>query len=93
MEEKQKCGRVDLAAAKADVHRNTATKYLKAGRLPSEMVAPRTWRTREDPFAEDWDTEIVARLEEAQELEAWILFEHLRTIHPERYEPGQLRTL
>lgn len=93
MEEKQKCGRVDLAAAKAGVHRNTATKYLKAGRLPSEMVTPRTWRTREDPFAEDWNTEVVARLEQAPELEAQILFEHLRTIHPDRYEPGQLRTL
>jgi len=54
MEERSKCGKVGLAAAKAGLHRNTARKYLKAGRLPSEMAVPRTWRTRKDPFAEHW---------------------------------------
>jgi hypothetical protein len=93
MEEKRRTGKVGLAAAKVGVHRNTAAKYLKAGRLPSEMASGRTWRTRTDPFADVWDVEIAARLEDAPELEAQMLFEHLVTLCPGRFEPGQLRTL
>jgi transposase InsO family protein len=40
----------------------------------------------------DWPG-IVARLEESPELEAKTLFEDLLERHPERYQPGQLRTL
>ena len=32
----------------------TARKYRRLGRLPSEVAPERTWRTREDPFAEVW---------------------------------------
>jgi len=93
MEERSKCGRVGLAAAKADVHRNTATKYLKTGRLPSEMATPRSWRTRKDPFAEHWESEIVPRLVDAPELEAQLLLEFLIEQHPDRYELAHRRTL
>jgi len=93
MEERSKCGRVGLAAAKADVHRNTATKYLKAGRLPSEMATPRTWRTRKDPFAEHWEGEIVPRLLDAAELEPQMLLEFLIERHPDIYQLAHLRTL
>jgi hypothetical protein len=35
----------------------TARKYAKAGKLPSELAAPGTWRTRPEPFADDdWPT-------------------------------------
>ncbi len=44
-----------LAAAKAGMDEKTARKYVKAGRLPSELKVEHTWRTREDPFAEVWD--------------------------------------
>jgi transposase InsO family protein len=94
MEESRKCGRVGKAAMKAGVHRNTATKYLNAGKLPSEMQSQRTWRTRPDPFADVWEREIETRLVDAPELEAKTLFEHLVAItEPGTYEPGQLRTL
>lgn len=94
MEEKSRTGMVQRAAMKADVHRNTATKYLKSGKLPSEMVKERTWRTRTDPFEDVWEVEVEARLVDAPELEAKTLFEHLMSIgEPGRYEPGQLRTL
>lgn len=55
-------------------------------------VSRRGWRTREDPFAADWD-EIVALLEVMPELQAARLFDYLREKHPGRYEDGQLRTL
>ena len=47
MEELTKHGKTGVAAMKADMDRKTARKYVAAGCLPSEMVAPRDWRTRE----------------------------------------------
>jgi hypothetical protein len=92
MEELTKHGKTGVAAMKADMDRKTARKYAAAGCLPSEMVAPRDWRTREDPFAEDWD-EAEALLREAPGLEAKTVFEVLCERYPGRHQPGELRTL
>jgi len=92
MVEMAKHGQVGLAAMRAGLDRKTARKYVKGGRLPSETVAPRTWRTRPDPFEDDWPI-LAVRLAEEPGLEAKTLFELLREEHPGRYEPGQLRTL
>ena len=92
MTEYQKHGTIEKSALRAGMHRNTASKYLKTRQLPSEMKKPRTWRTRPDPFAEDW-SDVVARLEAAPELEAKTLFDDLCRRYPDRYEAGQLRTL
>ena len=92
MTEYQRHGTIEKAALRAGMHRNTASKYLKAKQLPSEMRKPRTWRTRPDPFEQDW-SEVVARLEVAPELEAKTLFDDLCRRYPERYEAGQVRTL
>src|SRR5262245_57596187 len=44
------------AAMRANMDEKTARKYRAAAKLPSELqVWPRTWRTREDPFAAVWD--------------------------------------
>ena len=92
MEELSKHGRIGDAAMKADMHRETARKYIAAGKLPSEMPVVRDWRTRPDPFEEHWP-EIEARLRDTPELEAKTLFELLQETHPGRYDAGQLRTL
>ncbi len=92
MEEMTKTGAIGRAAMLAGMDRKTARKYVQGRKLPSEMVAARLWRTREDPFAEDWD-EIVSMLEDAPGLEAKTVFEVLSDKHPDRYTPGQLRTL
>lgn len=92
MEEHAKHGRVGLASLRAGMHRNTGSKYLGLGKVPSELRQARTWRTRKDPFAEDWP-ELEERLADAPELEAKALFEDLCERHPERYQEGQLRTL
>jgi hypothetical protein len=92
MEELSKHGRIGDAAMKADMHRETARKYVAAGKLPSEMPVVRDWRTRPDPFEEHW-AEIEARLRDTPELEAKTLFELLQEAHPGRYDAGQLRTL
>lgn len=93
MEELKKHGQLGLAAARAGMDRGTAAKYRDAEKLPSEMRAPRDWRTREDPFEEAWPV-IASKLADAPELEAKTLFEWLLTTSPTgSYEPGQLRTL
>jgi len=92
MEELSKHGGVGLAAIKAGMDRKTARKYIVAAALPSQMRAPRDWRTREDPFAEHRD-EVEALLRDTPELEAKTVFEVLTTRHPDRFAPGQLRTL
>ncbi|MEY2932891.1 MAG: hypothetical protein RL033_3640 [Pseudomonadota bacterium] len=92
MEEMTKHDEIGRAAMKADMDRTTARKYVRAGRLPSEMAAPRTWSTREDPFAEDRE-EIEVLLTDTPELEAKTIFALLTKKYPGRYEPGQLRTL
>ena len=81
-----------LASLRAGMHRNTGSKYLRAGKVPSELKKERTWRTRPDPFEEDWP-EIAERLTDAPELEAKALFEDLCERFPGRYQEGQLRTL
>jgi transposase InsO family protein len=92
MDEKTRHGRIGLAAMRSGMHRETARKYLGEGKLPSELKAERAWRTRADPFSEDWPG-LKTRLVDAPELEAKTLFEFLVAQHPDRYEPGQLRTL
>ena len=62
MEEFSRCGEVGKAAMKADMNRKTAAKYLKSRKFPSESGEPRGWRTRADPFEEDW-SKIEAMLE------------------------------
>lgn len=91
MQEYERHGRKGRAARAAGMSRTTARRYMGAGKLPSEMRRLRTWRTREDPFAEDW-SEIAERLEAAPELEAKTLFEDLCERHPGWYQEGQLRT-
>ncbi len=80
------------AAQKADICENTARKYLRAGRLPSELANEHTWRTRKDPFESVW-TDIEDLLINNPGLEAKTVFEWLQTENPGKYPDGQLRTL
>jgi hypothetical protein len=55
MREMQKHGAVGLAADRCGMDRKTARKYVQAGKLPSELKEPRSWRTRKSPISdEDW---------------------------------------
>ena len=49
------------AAAAAGMSERTARQW-QSGPLPSTAKAPRPWRTREDPFAEVWESEVVPQL-------------------------------
>ena len=90
MREIRKTGKIGDSALRSGMSRNTAAKYARIGKLPSELTEPRTWRTRADPFDSDWDG-IVERLRDAPELEAKALFETLLEMNPDQYHLGQLR--
>ena len=81
-----------IAAAKAGMDEKTARKYVKAGRLPSELMTEHTWRTRTDPFEAHWE-EVRENLAENPGLEAKTLFEDLQRRFPDTFSDGQLRTL
>jgi len=80
------------SAAKADMDEKTARKYRELGKLPREIKVEHTWRTREDPFSEEWE-EVKGKLEINPGLEAKTLFEDLQRRYPGRFADGQLRTL
>ncbi len=92
MDEMTKHGQMGLAAARAGMDRKTARKYVRGGKLPSELVQPRNWRTRNDSFREHW-SELETLLQATPALEAKTLFEVLVEKYPGRYKDGQLRTL
>jgi hypothetical protein len=92
MEEYQKTGKKGKAALRADLDPKTARKYLKMGKLPSQMKKKRRWRTRKDPFAEHWE-EIQGMLQQTPELTGKTLFDWLCERYPGVYREGQLRTL
>lgn len=83
----------EQAAVKANLRsRKTVSKYEQMGLMPSEMKKERSYRTRTDPFEEDWQV-LNKMLVEAPELEAKTMFEWLKERQPGKYEEGQLRTL
>ena len=62
LREKRMAGKtLAAAAAAAGMSERTARKW-QSGALPSTAKVPRTWRTREDPFADVWQSEVVPQL-------------------------------
>ena len=93
MRERQKGRTQEQAAVKANIKsRKTVARYERLDKLPSELKEPRQYRTRADPFAEDWE-QVEQMLSEAPELEAKTLFAWLSEQSPGKYQEGQLRTL
>ena len=82
---------LEQAADLANMDEKTARKYRQLGRLPSEVAAQRTWRTREDRFTEFWP-EVFQQLREAPGLEAKTLFEWLQRKYPGKFDDSQLRS-
>jgi hypothetical protein len=76
MSEYEKTGKMVVSAMKADVHPQTARKYVEAARPPAELQAKHIWRTRPDPVAGIWER-AEQMLSQAPELEAKELFEYL----------------
>jgi len=95
LREKRMAGKTLAAAAAAAGMSERAARKWQSGSLPSTAKAPRWWRTREDPFAAVWQSEVVPQLvaDTDGRLQVLTLFKALCRRHPGRFQPGQLRTL
>jgi hypothetical protein len=82
----------ESAAAKVGISVRTARRIERAAVLPSQKPL-RSWRTRTDPLATVWDSEILPLLREAPGLTAVTIFEELERRHPDGKMCGLLRTL
>jgi hypothetical protein len=85
---------LEAAAAAAGMSERTARAWA-SGPLPSETKGVRGWRTREDPFAEVWESEVVPLLLQDEDggLEAKAVLAELMRRHPGKFEATQVRTL
>lgn len=91
MSEYQKHGEIGTSALKADVHPQTARKYIRAGQPPEQLQVKHAWRTRPDPLEAVWPR-AEQMLQEAPELEAKALFDHLLLGQDEALQESHLRT-
>jgi hypothetical protein len=84
----------EASAAAAGMSVRSARKW-EHGLFPSQRHKPHTWRTRKDPFAEVFGSELVPLLAEDSRgvLEATTLLAELNRRHPGQFSEGQLRTL
>ena len=85
---------IEAAAAAAGMSERSARTW-QHGELPSEAKQERGWRTRPDPFAEVWATEVEPLLVADKEgkLEAKTIFAELGRRSGGAFDAGQLRTL
>lgn len=82
----------EVAAAKAGISVRTARRIDRDATLPSQK--PRhSWRTRPDPFADVWDSEVVPLLRNAPHLMGITVLRKLQDDHPDRYPDSMRRTL
>jgi transcriptional regulator with XRE-family HTH domain len=84
----------EASAAAAGMSVRSARKW-EHGLLPSQQHKPHTWRTRKDPFAEVFESELVPLLVEDSKgvLEATTLLAELNRRHPGQFSASHLRTL
>ena len=84
----------ETAAAVAGFSTRTGQRW-EDGLLPSERKKTRDWRTRADPFAEVWETDVVPLLEadRKRKLHAKTVLKELRSRYPGGYPRSLTRTL
>jgi hypothetical protein len=87
------CGLSTDEREQADVLSSLAsTGHTRKYHRTAKSLAPRTYRTRKDPFEGEWD-EIQSWLASAPERTAKSIFLELQQRYPDRHPKGQLRTL
>jgi hypothetical protein len=82
----------ELAAAKSGMSERTARRVEHDAGLPSQQPR-RYWRSRPDPFADVWESEVVPLLRSAPRLKAITLLRKLQEDHPARFPDSMRRTL
>jgi hypothetical protein len=94
MKEYSKDQNLSQSADHAGVDRKTARKYVRLGHGPDDERAhqARSWRTREDPFKEVWEVDVLPILQANPHIKAKFLFQELQRTHEGKFEDAQLRT-
>ena len=90
MKSRQKHQSQEASAAKADISVRSGRRIEKGQR---QQKKPRGWKTRDDPFKEVWESEIVPLLVREPELTGMTLWEYLDECYPGKYPESHLRTL
>ena len=80
-----------VSAAKTGISVRSGRRIDKGEHRPKEE--PRAWRTREDPLAEVWDSELAPLLAKEPSLTGLTLLEYLDDNYPGRFSASVLRTL
>jgi hypothetical protein len=84
----------ELAAAKAGFSERSARRIGSSATVSLPSQTPRRyWRSRADPFADVWDTQVVPLLKSTPKLMTITLLRKLQDDHPGRFPDGMLRTL
>lgn len=81
-----------LSSAKADISERTG-RNLDHGKRQAPQTKERHWRTRPDPLAQVWASELEPMLAQSPELQAITLLEYLQDKYPNSYGDNVLRTL
>jgi hypothetical protein len=66
---------------------------IEAGNHSALSPTTRSWRTRDDPFGDVWDSDIKLLLEESPDLTPLTILEYIQDRHPEQYPDSLLRTM
>jgi len=90
MKERNSAATQELAAAKSGMSISSGYRTEKGLRQPKK---PRTHRTRIDPLADIWESELLPLLGKEPTLTGLTLWEHLDDNFPEEYPYKLLRTL
>jgi len=93
MDERRQGATQAVAAARAGMSERTARRCERSPVLPSQRPPRSGRRTRVDPLAAVWDSEIVPLLTQHPHLRATTILEELRRAHPDAFDEGVLRTL
>lgn len=80
------------AAAKADISVRSGRRIEKEEHQP-QRGRPHDWRTRPDPLAGVWESELEPMLSRQPQLQPMTLFTYLQQEHPGKYGHSILRTL
>ena len=96
MRQKLMEGKTQQAAAASAAMSERSARTLQRALLPSVRRKNRhRWRSRPDPFADVWESDVVPllRTDPEGELSATTILEWLDERHPGRFSGSQLRTL
>ena len=89
-------GKTQKAAAASAAMSERSARSWQYGELPSDRrKVKQRWRSRPDPFADVWESEVVPllRTDTDGDLSATTILEWLDERHPDRFGSPQLRTL